>query len=176
MRLFIAIPIPEDLKIRLQSVSTGLRGAKWVRWEGMHVTLKFLGEVDSETARDVDAELDAISFPPFDLKPNGFGYFERGHRIHMVWAGFQPCDALAALQAKIDAAALRAGFARDNRKFKAHVTLGRLKNGRADDVGAWLVANEHHALPPFTVERFALYRSHLAREGAMYEELAEYML
>lgn len=174
LRLFIAIPVPDDLRQRLLAISSGVRGARWVRPEGMHITLFFAGETDREQARDLDGELEAISMPTFELTCRGLGYFERGSRIKSIWAGIEPSDGLKYLHDRVESAAVRAGFERENRKYKPHITLARLKGARADDIGPWIETHDHLSAPPFTVDGFTLYRSHLAREGAMYEPMVEY--
>lgn len=176
MRLFVAIPIPDEVRERLLPISIGLRGARWVRPEGMHITLFFVGETDRETAQDLDTELGGIHMPAFDLSCRELGFFERGSKIKSVWAGIESSEALLYLQDRVEAAAVRAGFPRETRKYKPHVTLARLKFGRAEDVGPWIAANDPVDAPAFTVDRFILYRSHLAREGAIYEPLVEYAL
>jgi len=176
MRLFVAIPVPDDLRRRLLTISTGVRGARWVRPEGMHITLYFIGETDRERARDLDAELEDIHMPEFELTCRGLGYFERGSKIHSIWAAIEQSEALIYLQGKVETAAVRAGFPREARKYKPHITLARLKHGRADDVGPWIEAHDGFLVDPFTVEKFVLFRSHLAREGAMYEPLVDYDL
>ncbi len=176
MRLFVAIPVPAELRDYLRTVSSGVRGAKWVRPEGMHMTLRFIGETDRERARDIDAELDEIRLPAFELTAKHFGFFERGTRIHSLWVGFEASETLNYLQSRVEAAVVRAGFPRETRKFAPHVTLGRLKGGRAEEVGPWIEAHDPPHAPPFDVDRFVLFRSHLAREGAMYEPLVDYDL
>ena len=176
MRLFVAIPVPDPLRQRLLAISSGVRGARWVRPEGMHITLFFAGETDREQARDLDTELESISLPAFELSCRGLGYFERGSRISSVWAGIESNDALTYLHGRVETAAVKAGFERETRKYKPHITLARLKGGRADDIGPWIETHDHLSAPPFTVDKFTLYRSHLAREGAMYEPMVDYAL
>ena len=176
MRLFVAIPVPENIRAPLLSISSGIRGARWVRPEGMHITLFFAGEVDRVQANDLDAELESVHMLPFELECRSLGYFERGQRIKSVWAGIESSDALIYLQDRVEAAAVRAGLARETRKYKPHITLARLKHGRAEDVGPWIGAHDPVLLPPFTVDAFTLYQSHLAREGAMYEPMVDYLL
>lgn len=176
LRLFVAIPIPDDLRQRLLAISSGVRGARWVRPEGMHVTLFFAGDTEREQASDLDAELEAIKIPPFELSCRGLGYFERGSRINAIWAGIEASDTLTYLHDRVETAAVKAGFERENRKYKPHITLARLTHGRVDDIGPWIETHDHLSAPPFTVDRFTLYRSHLSREGAMYEPMVEYVL
>lgn len=176
LRLFAAIPIPDDLRQRLVAISTGVRGARWVRPEGMHITLFFAGEMDRDQANDLDAELEGVQMPAFELSCRGLGYFERGSRIKSVWAGIELNDGLKYLHDRVESAAVKAGFERETRKFTPHITLARLKGGRADDIGHWIETHDHLSTPPFTVDHFTLYRSHLAREGAMYEPMVDYQL
>jgi len=84
MRLFVAIPIPENLTTRFSSFASGVRGARWVRPEGMHITLFFVGEADREHAADLDVELSQISMPTFDLRCDRFDYFERGNKTKSI--------------------------------------------------------------------------------------------
>ncbi len=174
MRLFIAIPVPEEIRQGLMAVSSGVRGARWVRPEGMHITLFFCGETDRAQASDLDAELADIHIPPFDLRCDGFGYFERGSRIKSIWVGIEGNTTLGYLHGRVESAAVKAGFEREARKYKPHITLARLKQTRADDVGQWIATHDTIATPAFMVDKFTLYRSHLAREGAMYEPLVDY--
>lgn len=176
MRLFIAIPIPDDLRSQLTAISSGVRGAKWVRPEGMHITLSFCGDTDRDQARDLDTELGDISMPPFDLRCSDYGFFERGTKIKSIWAGIENNPTLIYLHGRVETATVKAGFQREARKFKPHITLARLKMARAEDVGQWIEAHDTLGLPMIEVDRFILYRSHLAREGAMYEPLVEYPL
>ncbi len=176
MRLFVAIPVPENIRDDLVRVSSGVRGARWVRPEGMHITLFFCGETTRDQARDLDQELSEISIPQFELKCDGFGYFERGSQIKSIWAGIEGNTTLGYLHGRVESAAVKAGFDREARKYKPHITLARLKQARATDVGQWIEQHDTIATPPFTVEKFTLFRSHLAREGAMYEPLVDYAL
>ena len=176
MRLFVAIPIPEDLSTRFSSFASRVRGARWVRPEGMHITLFFVGEADREHASDLDDELSQISIPAFDLRSDRFGYFDRGNKIKSIWAGVENSDALLYQHSRVEAAAVRASFAREERKYKPRITLARLNHARAEDVGQWIAL--HDAMEPglIHVTHFMLYQSHLAREGSIYEPLIEYSL
>ncbi|PIQ95832.1 MAG: RNA 2',3'-cyclic phosphodiesterase [Nitrospinae bacterium CG11_big_fil_rev_8_21_14_0_20_56_8] len=176
MRLFIAIPIPDTLRTQFTVISAGIRGARWVRPEGMHITLNFCGETDRKQARDLDTELSEIKMPAFDVRCSDYGYFERGTKIKSVWAGIENNPTLMYLHDRVETATVKAGFERENRKYKPHITLARLKLSRAEDVGQWIETHDTLGIPPFTVDQFILYRSHLAREGAMYEPLVVYPL
>jgi len=176
MRIFVGIPLPGDVRERLAGVCAGLPGARWVAPDGLHMTLRFIGEVDNGQAEDVDAALGAIRAPAFAIAVSGIGCFERGRRVHTIWAGITPEDAIGHLQAKVESAIVRAGFEAEQRKFKPHVTLARLRNTPSRRVGEFLQACGPFFAGPFTAEAFTLFRSHLGHDGAHYERLSDYPL
>lgn len=176
MRVFVGIPLPERIRQRLAGLCSGLLQACWVPPENMHVTLRFVGEVDDGRAEDVDAALAAIDARAFPLILGGIGCFERGRYVHAVWAGVDGGDILERLYEKIESAIVRAGFEPEHRKFKPHITLARLKKTPARRVGDFIQAHEAFLAGPFPADRFTLFRSHLGREGAHYETLADYPL
>lgn len=176
MRVFVGIPLPGDACERLASLCSGLPNARWVRPENMHVTLRFIGDVDSGRAEDLDAYLAAVSAPAFPMTLSGIGCFERGRRVSAVWAGVEAGPAIGHLHEKVESAVVRAGFGPEHRKFKAHVTLARLRDTPVRRVGEFILARQAFLHGPFPADRFTLFRSHLGHEGAHYEALADYPL
>lgn len=177
IRLFTALELPDALRQRLAMLQSGVPGARWVRAENLHVTLRFIGEVDDHLAEDLDAELTRAAAPGFDLRLAGVGHFGSARKPTSLWAGVERSDALRFLHDKIDRALVAAGRTADDRKFRPHVTLARLRSdARADRIGRWL---EEHALfqaGPIRISRFVLFRSHLGSDGSVYEPLVEYPL
>lgn len=176
MRLFVGIPLPLDIREGLARLASGLPGARWVRPESLHVTLRFIGEVDEGQAEDVDAALAAIRAPAFPLTVTGIGCFERGRRVHAVWAGVEAGTAIGHLYDKVESAVVRCGLPPERRNFKAHVTLARLRNTPTRRVGEYIQTRQGFAGGSFTADRFTLFRSHLGGEGALYEPLVDYPL
>ncbi len=176
MRLFVAVPLPEAVRERLAGLRTGLPGARWVSADNMHVSLRFVGEVDEGVAEDLDAALSAVHGPAFDLSLAGVGCFQSGRRVRVVWASVDGSAALTHLHGKVESAVVRSGFGPEGRKFKPHVTLARLKNTPVGKVSGFLEAGHGFSAGPVPVTRFTLYRSHLNRDGAQYEALADYPL
>lgn len=174
MRLFVGIPLPDDVRADLSALSGGLPGARWVPAENIHLSLRFIGEVQGADAADIDDALQAVQSPAFELRIAGLGCFDRRGRVHAVWAGVERSEPLARLQAKVESALVRCGLEPEHRKFKPHVTLARLKNGAAEPVSRYLEAHNGFAAGPFTVDRFTLFRSHLGGDGARYEALCDY--
>ncbi len=176
IRLFVAIPLPEPVRRRLESLCQGLRGAKWVSPENMHLTLRFIGEAPNDTLRDFDAALSRIRAPGFELTLDGVGKFGRGRRPHAVWAGVEKSEPLSRLRAKVDSALIRAGSPPEGRKFSAHITTARLGGAKPREVEAWVTGRAAFHAGPFPVDRFTLYSSYLASAGAIHTVEAEYML
>ena len=176
MRLFIAIVLPDPVREALAALRLGLPGARWVAPEALHLTLRFMGEVDAAEAEDIDAALAAIDAPAFDLAVLGIGSFQSRRRVRSLWVGLDRSEPLARLQGKVESAVARAGFEPERRKFKPHITLARLKGTPVGHVGTYMEAHGTCAVAPFTVTAFTLMRSHLNRDGPYYETLAEYPL
>lgn len=177
MRLFAAIPLPEDLRDALARLQLMLPLPRRIPPENMHLTLSFLGEVPGDAAVDVDAALVALRAAPFDLTLKGVGLFG-GARPRVAYAAVTPDPALMQLHARVDTAVRAAGLAPDARRYVPHITLGRFPPGAADaprleqavaDLAAFRAG-------PVPVEAFCLFESHLGPKGPHYDELARYPL
>ena len=176
MRLFVGIPLPEDVRARLGELKGGLLGARWVEPENLHLSLRFIGEVPGGDEADIDEALATIEAPGFPLALSELGFFDRRRRVHAVWAGIRMSEPMVRLRAKVEQALVRLGHEPEHRKFKPHVTIARLKGGAATEAGLYLESHAGFAAGPFTVDTFTLYESHLGHGGAHYEALAEYPL
>ena len=177
MRLFVGIPLPEDVRARLGELKGGLLGARWVEPENLHLSLRFIGEVPGGDEADIDEALATIEAPGFPLALSELGFFDRRRRVHAVWAGIGMSEPMVRLRAKVEQTLVRLGHEPEHRKFKPHVTLARMKNGSAADVSRYLEAHNGFSTGgPFDVDCFTLYRSHLGHGGAHYEALADYGL
>ena len=176
IRLFAAIPAPDEIAEALARRQTGLNGARWRAPDQLHLTLRFFGEVREDVARDLDSELSAIGGGPFDIVLEGVGAFGEGHDIHAVWAGVAESPELKRLAKACETAARRARLRAESRQYRPHVTLAYLRRPEPDKVAAWIQANNLLKSPPIRVDRFGLYSSFLASEGAQYRLEAEYPL
>lgn len=176
LRLFVAIAPPDPVRDRLAGLQGGVPGARWVDRENLHLTLRFVGEVDDHRARDLDAELSRIRTPAFDMALAGVDFFGTERKPVSLWAGVDAPPALTRLRDKVDRAAVAAGFQPDGRKFKPHVTLARLKQAPRERLGRWLGDHGLFRTEPFRVDGFSLYRSDLTDNGPIYDELASYGL
>lgn len=178
-RLFIAMPIPAPITETLLDTMEGVDNARWQDADNLHVTLRFLGEVDVQAADDLHVALERVRAAPFALEIAGVGHFEKRHRSHAhskaIWAGIAPCPALANLVQKVEMACRSAGLEAETRKFVPHVTLARL-NRSSGDISGWLTRHAKLRAPPWEVRKVALFASHLTPGGASYEILETYPL
>ena len=175
-RLFVAIRPPAPVRDQLIDLMDGVPGARWQDEDQLHLTLRFIGEVEPRLGDDVAAMLGQLCVPRFDLALAGVGTFARRGRPHTLWAGVaRPHDALVHLQRKIEQACTRAGLAPEPRAFAPHVTLARL-GASAGPLEPFLLRHDALATPPFPVTHFGLYESHLGAAGSTYDLVERYPL
>ena len=120
MRLFVALRPPPPIRDRLAETMEGVACARWPDDDQLHVTLRFLGEVERPLAEDVAAALDQIRAPAAEVRVAGVGRFK-----DTLWAALTPHDALAALHRKVDHACVRVGLRPKGRAYVPHITLAR---------------------------------------------------
>ncbi len=179
MRTFIAIEMTAEVKAGMKELQDKLRksGADvaWTRPEGVHLTLKFLGEVDAATVERLgDALEEAVKGSrPFTLEVRGTGVFPTPKSPRVVWVGLEGgIDALAALYEKVEAVCEGLGFAREGRPFKPHITLGRVKSLRGrESLMKALAGFEHVELGKIDAEAVSVMKSELKPSGAVYTEM-----
>ncbi len=181
MRLFVALSLPEPVREQLGAFEDGLPGARWVPEDNLHLTLRFIGEVDGGVARDIDSCLAEIAMPAFEASFDRLDTFGDGRNLRALWVGVaSPNEPLLRLQAKVEKAVVRAGLAPESRKFTPHVTLARFSrnNGRvpADKMQAYLSQNARLRIGPVQFDRFTLFSSVLHRDGSIYTPEADYPL
>lgn len=174
-RLFVALRPPEDIQDALIDTMEGVDGARWQSDEQLHLTLRFVGEVDRDAAEDLAAALKDARVDPFMLSLRGVGTFERKGRTSALWAKVEDSEPLAILQRRVERACRKAGLAPETRKFVPHVTIARA-NASTGPIGGWLAEHGRLALPDWPVDRFYLFESRLERGGAHYEPVIEYPL
>ena len=174
-RLFAAVRPPPGVRDFLGQIMGGVSGARWQDDDQLHLTLRFIGEVDRHVARDVHAALGSLRHPPFELIVSGLGMFDKRGVAHTLWAGIAPQEPVKALHKKVDQAMARVGVPPDQRVFHPHITLARL-NRSAGPVHDFLARSGGVEGPPFRVDAFGLFESQLTPEGAVYTEIETYKL
>ena len=167
MRLFTAIEIPTDVGLVLEWLRGGVPSARWIDRENYHLTLCFIGDVDTRHAADIDAALADIVRPGFSLQLEGVGVFG-GNRPRALWAGAGREPALFDLQGEVAWALTRVGARPEVRKFTPHVTLARLKGGETSGAADWLSRQGDYRSARFGVSRFVLMSARPSRGGGPY--------
>lgn len=184
VRLFFAVPTSSGVKEAVRSATDAFPEHnppwRWIPPENYHLTLKFLGEVEEHLVPSLHeaAGRVAAGVAPFTLAFDRFGGFPTLRRPRVIFfAASEGADRLRELAALVEEEVEPLGFAREQRRFRAHLTLARIKRRLDADLIAAL-----EAVPPLPettaqeVDRFVLMRSHLRRDGACYEEIGAYLL
>jgi 2'-5' RNA ligase len=174
-RLFTGLEIPPDIASLLSQHGSGLPGARWIEPADYHVTLRFLGDVDGATARDVFDLLADIRRPALTVTLDQIASFG-GDKPHSVHARVRPGPALSELQADHERLMRRIGLPPEPRKFVPHVTLGRCKGASASAVADYLSSRALVRSLSFTARRFVLYSSRASTGGGPYVMEAAYPL
>ena len=176
IRLFVGLALPEDVTRRLALLGGGIPGARWMDEEQLHLTLRFIGEVDGAQFDDIRLALSAVQSPAFPLTLSGMGHFGDGRKLRALWAGVAPSPDLVGLQERVESVLVRAGLVPEGRKFTPHVTLARLRDAPVARVADFLGAHGLFSAGPFPVEEFQLFSSHLSAAGSVYDVEETYAL
>ncbi|MEM7569355.1 MAG: RNA 2',3'-cyclic phosphodiesterase [Pseudomonadota bacterium] len=173
-RLFVGLTIPPHIQQYLLFAQGGVTHARWQSAEQLHLTLRFIGDVDNRTARDIESALDTIAFAPFDVHAQGVGLFGKVSKARSVWASVKPRAALTALHNKIDQAlSYQAGLPPETRQFEPHITLARF-SGRHGPLTSFLEAAGGLHTPTWQVDHFSLFLSTLGSTGAHYSVIGNF--
>lgn len=173
-RLFTALEIPPALAEELALFRGGVAGARWIDTANYHVTLRFAGDVDGATARDIAALLgESRARPPMTVSFDALSVFG-GDRPRSLYARVAPSPELVRLQAEQERVMRRAGLEPETRKFTPHVTLARLRDVRAGDMAAFLARTGGFPRLSFTATRFVLLSSRDSVGGGPYVVEAAY--
>ncbi len=188
VRSFIAVELPAGLVARLRDFQTGLnssrlRFVKWVDPGSIHLTLKFLGNIDVGRLDAVKSALETATTPhrPFRLTTGQTGFFPGPQRARVFWLGLEgDISELIRLQKDVDMSMAQLGFESETRPFAAHLTLARLREECTREQRQEFSRLAQHAVfksgPGIKVRSVSLMRSRLTPQGAIYSRLAEYEL
>ncbi len=174
-RLFVGIDLPADVKQRLLALAGGIPGARWQTEEQLHLTLRFIGDVNIHVANDISSSLGTLHMAPFEIALSGVGQFG-DKRPHIVWAGLEESPPLLRLNAKVEQALKTLGLAAETRKYIPHVTLARMKNPPRSRVLQFLSEYGLFRTDFFTVSAFHLFESRLGSAGAAYRIISTFEL
>ena len=176
-RLFVALELPELLTEAIGEIQAGLRDARWLDEEGLHLTLAFIGEVDGASARRIEEALSRVEAPSLEIELHGLGHFPLRGSPRVLWVGASPASELGALAAAVRRALARAGYPPERRKFAPHVTIARFRRpppppALQDYLGAYALFRT----PAAPVVSVRLISSVLRPSGARYAIEADFPL
>ena len=182
LRLFIALPLPAEVEHKLDTIIRDLkphgRDVKWVPAANIHLTVKFLGDTDDKLVPKIAAEIDRIAsgYAPFQTVIDRLGAFPNLRRPNVFWASGEnrienAIEPAVEMAREIDDAMHQFGYDREKRAFKAHLTLGRVRQGRRVDTLAGEIERYRFEPIPLTLDRLVLFKSTLTPQGAVYERL-----
>lgn len=182
MRIFIALDIPGEIRARLAQYVERLRPyapeARWARVEGLHLTLKFVGEVKDEKLNQIKDTLAKVNAAPFDMSFAKAGFFPTPRSPRVFWIGVEAGEELPRLAAAIEIKLEKLGIEREKRAYSPHLTLARAGTDSHSLKGLAPLL-ERETPPQFgtmTAREFWLYRSELSRSGSKYTKLERYGL
>lgn len=175
-RVFIAFDVSSEVRdylFKLQKELSKYFRAKWVAKKNIHLTLKFIGEIDKDKLEKLKKELAKIKLKKFNVVLDEFGVFPDENLIRVIWIGLKS-DEIFNLQKKIDEDLLES-FSSDQ-KFTSHITLGRVKAVKDKEKFKEFLSKLKIDKIKFSVDSFKLYRSELSKDGPKYYLLEEYKL
>jgi RNA 2',3'-cyclic 3'-phosphodiesterase len=167
-RLFTGIEIPAEQREEIARLKVPLPGgSRWADPDDLHLTLRFVGDIEKPQAREFADNLETIDVDAFELRLAGLGVFG-GNEPRSIWTGVETSAPLEALARANDRAARAAGLPPDGRQFKPHVTLARVKHASADEVARVLQRIGAFRSKPFIVSRFVLFSAKPKTGGGPY--------
>ena len=179
IRLFVAIPIPLDVRDALSRLQSGLPGARWTPRENFHLTLRFIGEVQEPVLEDIVEALWQIRAGAFQLSLTGIGAFggERPRSpARLLYCGVGAGLGLPALAARVEDALSRLSVPPPPRKFRPHITLARLKNTPRERLAQYVQDYNLFSTRAFEADAFFLYESRPGNVASVYTPLEEFPL
>ena len=176
-RIFIAADLPPDMREKMAALKRDIKGVRWYGPDHIHLTMRFIGEVEDDIVGEVQQALYSIEAPAIELESDGVGLFFAKKRPRVIWVGLQPAEPLKELRSRIDEALQHIGLPEDKKAFKPHVTIGKCKKSvdkgsvldLKDDYGDWKEAAGK-------LSTLTLYSSTLSPEGAIHTPLEHYPL
>jgi 2'-5' RNA ligase len=180
IRTFLAIDLPEEIKVQIENIQSRLKasikGIRWTRPEGIHLTLKFFGNISENKIADISSvvEKNTVDIRPISLKVSTLGAFPNLKRPRVLWLGIGgSVEKLSDLQKEIEKDLESIGFQTENRAFRAHLTLGRIKSPKNVEGLSEIIKNEGiYDAGSFCAGGLTLLKSDLTPQGAIYTKLA----
>ena len=178
MRLFIAINLPSNVKDYLfdlyKKINSSNVKVNWTHKKNLHMTMKFIGEVEDFKVNEIKDRLNHIEYKKFSLNLETIGFFPNNDFIRIIWIGVNPEEKVIELQKKIDSSLL--DLISKDQRFDAHLTIGRVKNIKNREEFIKKIKDTKLEKIQFEVNEFKLMKSTLSKDGPTYEEIATFVL
>ena len=165
-RLFVALDLPPDIRQELDDLEVGLAGVRWLLSESVHLTLRFIGDVNGSRVPDLHAALRAVSGQPFALTLSGLGVFPPRGEPRILWVGVEASADLKRLRQQIHQRVTNMGIKSERKKWSPHVTVARLGGVPVQRLQEVIAGRALFRTEPFLVDSFSLYSSVLHPDGA----------
>jgi 2'-5' RNA ligase len=177
-RLFVALPVPDEIADELAALQSGVPDARWQTAGNLHVTLCFCDEVQGAVMRDLEEELGDVEGPRFSLTLAGVEQFSTGKQPRALVALVEKSEQLDWLQQKVSTVARNCGIEIERRKFRPHVTLARFPTGAetGHHIAQFMASHGTFRSASWVAEHFSLYSSRRSGSGPIYTEEASYPL
>ena len=179
MRLFVAVEIEPAIRDRIHEFVSGLRAkiseARWVRPEGMHITLKFLGNVADQRRMTIEKALRSVQGKAVTLSLRHLGAFPNPRSPRVLWVGIEAGPELQQLAKAVDQQMGSIGFELEKHAFSPHVTLARFNQRPRGNLGS-VLSEAQPSFGTMTANDFHLYESKLSPQGSRYSKLASFKL
>lgn len=168
-RLFVALQLPDPLRQAVCGLQYGLRNARWLDEDGLHLTLAFLGEVDNSAQRRIEDALGTVTAPALRMALHGLGCFPPRGAPRVLWTGASPKSELASLARAVRRALERMGLTPERRKFTPHVTIARFRGPPSPtELERYIGTHSLFRTTDADVVSFHLFSSVLRASGARY--------
>ncbi|MGD9015179.1 MAG: RNA 2',3'-cyclic phosphodiesterase [Candidatus Omnitrophota bacterium] len=181
MRTFIAVELPEEIRTSLSNIQDELKqtraDVKWVKPENIHLTLKFLGEIEQDRVLKIQSILDQIASKKsgFNLYLSSLGAFPKLQYPRVIWIGVENDQPIQEIAETIEKELCKIGLPAETRPFSSHITLGRVRSGlnRKALIEKLEFLNKNLCSPPpeFKVSGLTLFKSTLTEQGPIYEAI-----
>ncbi|MFH1637005.1 MAG: RNA 2',3'-cyclic phosphodiesterase [Candidatus Woesearchaeota archaeon] len=176
MRLFVAIDLPKEVKDYLfelgRKLNKGFAKVRWVPKKNLHMTCKFIGEVEEGRLPEIKERLSKVKIEPIKCRLSKLGWFPGDNEVRVIWVGAEPEEEIIGLQQSVDAELL--DLFPSDQKFTAHLTLGRVAFLKKRKEFLGLLKETSIEKLKFTIDKIKLYKSTLKKEGPQYEVLESY--
>ncbi len=168
LRLFISIPLPNDIKYEILNINHAVNYASNVSFENLHITIKFLGNLKTDQYFSIRKTIELLEIDKFKLKLQSVGHFTKGNS-KAIWVGVLLSDELRALKNTLDSQLDEFDIQPSRKKFRPHITIARFKTAKMEELEKFYLLNSSFTTKEFEVKSMQLMSSKLYSDGPIYQ-------